>query len=96
MPSSSLSRRWRSGGTYSGNGAGATTVGGQKWGRKLATMNHLLYVSPYNFAIIYAGFGELDLAFTCLEQTYEERSNWLVFLRGEPRLDCFALRPALR
>ncbi len=45
------------------------------------------YVSPYNFAVIYAGLGESDLAFTHLEQTYEERSNWLVFLRGEPRLD---------
>jgi DNA-binding winged helix-turn-helix (wHTH) protein/tetratricopeptide (TPR) repeat protein len=49
------------------------------------------YVSPYNFAIIHAGLGHSDLAFTYLEKTYEERSNWLVFLRGEPRLDC--LRP---
>ena len=46
------------------------------------------YVSPYNFAIIYAGLGESDQAFTYLERTYEERANWLVFLRGEARLDC--------
>ena len=51
------------------------------------------YVSPYNLAVIYAGLGEVDTAFGYLEKTYEERSNWLVFLRGEPRLNCLRQDP---
>jgi DNA-binding winged helix-turn-helix (wHTH) protein/tetratricopeptide (TPR) repeat protein len=53
------------------------------------------YVSPYNFAVIYAGLGEVDRAFAYLEKTYEERSNWLVFLRGEPRLSSLRQDPRL-
>lgn len=45
------------------------------------------YVSACTFAVIHAALGETDRAIENLERTYEERSNWLVLLRGEPRLD---------
>ncbi len=45
------------------------------------------YVSPYLIAVIYAGLGEQDLAFEWLERAYEERAEFIVYLRADPRLD---------
>ena len=45
------------------------------------------YVSPYGIAKIYVGLGEIDLAFEWLERAYDERSEYLVWLRIDPRLD---------
>ena len=44
------------------------------------------YVSPYQIATVYAGLGENDRAFEYLDKAYEERSEWLVYLKGDPRL----------
>ena len=49
------------------------------------------YVSSFNIAVIHAGLGEMDQAFTWLEKAYEERSAELVTLTTEPRFD--TLRP---
>ena len=49
------------------------------------------YVSSYYIALIYAGLGEKDLAFEWLENAYKERSDLLVYLNRDPRLD--SLRP---
>ena len=58
------------------------------------------YVSPYNFAIVYAGLGHKEEAIRFLEQTYEERDGYnIVFLeidpflsplRGDPRFEALA------
>jgi len=45
------------------------------------------YVSPYERAVVHAGLGETELAFSWLERAYAERAGWLVSLRVEPRLD---------
>ncbi len=45
------------------------------------------YVSPYDFAVIHAGFSEIDEAFRWLERAIEDRSAWMVFLRVDRRLD---------
>jgi TolB-like protein/Tfp pilus assembly protein PilF/class 3 adenylate cyclase len=45
------------------------------------------YVSSYHIALIYAGLGEKDQAFQWLEKAYAERSDLLVYLKVEPRLD---------
>ncbi len=45
------------------------------------------YVSSYFLAIIHLGLGEMDEAFTWLEQAYEERSGFLAFIGVEPMLD---------
>ncbi len=45
------------------------------------------YVDAYSFALIYVGLGEKDLAFEWLNKAYKEDSNWLPYLKVEPRLD---------
>ena len=45
------------------------------------------YVSPYYFAIVYAGLGNNESAMRYLDQAFLDRSNGLVFLQVEPELD---------
>ncbi|MEA2258056.1 MAG: hypothetical protein QOJ51_881, partial [Acidobacteriaceae bacterium] len=46
------------------------------------------YVAPYNVAVIYAGLGEKDEAFSWLQRSYDERSYILaVYLNTDSRLD---------
>lgn len=57
----------------------------------LANLNDIAersYVPAYNFAIIYAGLGDIDQAFDRLEQARKERSGFLPFLKVEPVVDC--------
>jgi len=43
------------------------------------------FVTSYGIALVYAGLGETDAAFSWLERAFEERSHWLVWLRLDPR-----------
>jgi DNA-binding winged helix-turn-helix (wHTH) protein len=43
------------------------------------------FVTSYGIALIYAGLGDADAAFTWLDSAFEEQSNWLVWLRLDPR-----------
>jgi TolB-like protein/Tfp pilus assembly protein PilF len=45
------------------------------------------YVNPYQLALIYVGLEEPDAAFQWLEKAVEERSDMLVYLRTDSRLD---------
>jgi TolB-like protein/Tfp pilus assembly protein PilF len=45
------------------------------------------YVSPYERAVVHAGLGETEPAFSWLEKAYAERVGWLVSLQVDPRLD---------
>jgi TolB-like protein/Tfp pilus assembly protein PilF len=45
------------------------------------------HVSDYDFTILYAALGDRDHAFDCLEKAYESRSEALVWLKVDPRLD---------
>jgi tetratricopeptide (TPR) repeat protein len=45
------------------------------------------YVSPYDLAVIHAGLGDRDAAIAALENAYEDRSAWMVFVNVDPRLD---------
>ena len=60
---------------------------------KLQEVARRRYVSSYEIAAIYAGLGEKDQAFAWLEKAYEERSDWLVDLNVEPRLDSLRSDP---
>jgi tetratricopeptide (TPR) repeat protein len=44
------------------------------------------YVSPYAKALIYLGLGD-ERVFACLEQSYNHRTGWLMFLASDPRFD---------
>ena len=45
------------------------------------------YVSPYQFAKIYAALGEKDQAFELLEQAYDEHEGTLWLLKVTPKVD---------
>ncbi|MCI0602714.1 tetratricopeptide repeat-containing serine/threonine-protein kinase [bacterium] len=45
------------------------------------------YVSPMNFAYIYAYLGDKDQAFAWLEKAYQERSPWLTNLKVDPQFE---------
>jgi len=52
------------------------------------------YVSPYSFAVIYAGLGEKDQAFAWLETAFNERSYFMaVYLPTDARLDSLRADP---
>ena len=44
------------------------------------------YVSPYLFALCYAGLGNEEEAFAWLQKGYEERSSGVVYMRVDPLL----------
>jgi serine/threonine-protein kinase len=45
------------------------------------------YASAYLTALIYVGLGEKDHAFKWLQKAYEERDNWLSYLKMDPAFD---------
>jgi len=45
------------------------------------------YVSPYDVAVIHAGLGDTEAAIAALQEAFEDRSAWMVFLNVDPRLD---------
>lgn len=59
--------------------------------RELNALSTRRYVSPYHFAIVYAGLGASDDAFQWLEKAYDEREGRLTILRYVPEFS--ALRP---
>jgi serine/threonine-protein kinase len=51
-------------------------------------------VSSFELALIHLGLGDNEKALSEMEQAYKERSDMLVYLSVDPRLD--ALRPDAR
>ena len=45
------------------------------------------YVSPYSIALIHVGLGDRDQAFAWLDKAYDDRSDYMPFLRLDPMLD---------
>jgi hypothetical protein len=45
------------------------------------------HVSPYHVALIHVALGETDEAFAKLEEAYQQREAWLVWVRTETTLD---------
>ncbi len=43
------------------------------------------YVTPYGVALVYAGLGDAGSAFEWLDRAVGDRSNWLVWLKLDPR-----------
>ncbi len=54
---------------------------------RLRGMSKQRYVPPYDVAVIYAGLGENDQAFTWLQRAFDEHSLRPVWLKFDPRLD---------
>lgn len=55
--------------------------------RELQVMSARQYVAPISLAKVYMGLGNLNRSFELLEQTYRDRSAWLLTLRRDPLYD---------
>lgn len=44
-------------------------------------------ISLFLLALVYTGLGQKDEVFQCLEEAFEERTGWMVWLRSFPALD---------
>ena len=53
----------------------------------LREMSKRRYVSPYLFAVVYAGLGDKEQAFAWLGKAYQDRSFFLIWLKVEPCFD---------
>jgi tetratricopeptide (TPR) repeat protein len=53
---------------------------------ELDQLAHQRYVSPYAKALIYLGL-EDEHVFGCLEQCYNDRTGWLMYIATDPRFD---------
>jgi tetratricopeptide (TPR) repeat protein len=58
---------------------------------ELVATSRQRYISQYHIALIYGALGERDRAFEALEQAYEDRADYLAYLKVDPRFD--AIRP---
>jgi TolB-like protein/DNA-binding winged helix-turn-helix (wHTH) protein/Flp pilus assembly protein TadD len=67
-----------------------------RWGHKsdataaLRRMNELTkeeYVTPYGIALIFTGMNDKEHAIHWLQNAYEDRSHWLIWLNLDPRFD---------
>ncbi len=65
----------------------------QKVLEELKELSQRRYVSPYLMAIIYTGLRKKDQAFEWLEEAYQDRSDWLAWLKVDPRLDSLRSDP---
>ena len=45
------------------------------------------HISSYDIAVIHIGLGRKDQALEALENAYQERSEWLRYVKVDPRLD---------
>jgi TolB-like protein/Flp pilus assembly protein TadD len=55
--------------------------------RRLEELSGRKYISAYDIALIHVGLGDTERAMQWLERAYQERSDGLVFLKVDPRLD---------
>lgn len=53
--------------------------------RDLQALSSRKYVTPYGVALVYAGLGDTASAFDWLDRAVADRSNWLVWLKLDPR-----------
>ena len=45
------------------------------------------YISPFNTALIYTGWGDKERAIERLEKAFEDRSGLSIWLKVDPRFD---------
>jgi serine/threonine-protein kinase len=55
--------------------------------RNLLAISRTRYVNPFEIGLIYIGLGQSEEAFQWLNRAYKERSDLVVYLRVDPRLD---------
>ena len=68
-------------------GASGDSENAQQVLNRLHELSTKKFVTSYGVALVYAGLGEKDEAFNWLNKAYDERSNWLVWLKTDPRFN---------
>ena len=79
----------------------AYAVGGQRGKaekvlKELQARSDTSYVSPFDFATLYAGLGDRARTLEWLEKAYARRVPYLVFLAVDPQFDAFRADPRFR
>ncbi|MCK1453551.1 tetratricopeptide repeat protein [Bradyrhizobium sp. 35] len=64
--------------------------------RKLEMLSERKFVTSYGLALVHAALGDTDGAFACLDTAFAERSNWLIWLRLDPRWKTLRLDPRFK
>jgi TolB-like protein/Tfp pilus assembly protein PilF len=82
-----LSMNWPVALSVLGNAYGVSgdKTNAQKILDTLAALSSKKFVTSYGVATVYTGLGDKDKAFLWLNKAYDERSNWLVWLKADPR-----------
>jgi len=60
---------------------------------ELLDLSKQKYVSPYFLAGIHVGLGDHERAMEFLEQAYQERTHWLIYLHIDPGMDALRSNP---
>ena len=60
---------------------------------ELLELNERRYVTPAALAFVYVGLGDKDQAFVWLEKAYQERSNYIAWLKVNPIVDSLRSDP---
>jgi TolB-like protein/DNA-binding winged helix-turn-helix (wHTH) protein/Tfp pilus assembly protein PilF len=60
---------------------------------RLKALSQSTYVSPFDMALVHVGLGMNDEAFAWLDKAYDDRSNRLVFIAVDPKLDALRADP---
>jgi tetratricopeptide (TPR) repeat protein len=61
--------------------------------KRFALLSKRRYVSPYDIAVVHAGLGEKDEAFSWLQKALAERSSELVFLKWDYKIETLRSDP---
>ena len=61
--------------------------------KELLTLNERRYVTPAALAYVYIGLGDKDQAFVWIEKAYQERSNFVTYLKVVPIVDSLRRDP---
>ena len=67
--------------------------GAQEMLAELREMSRRGYVSPANLALVYAGLNQPEETLAALELSCRERSNWIPYLRIDPRFNTLRSNP---
>ena len=51
----------------------------------LTRLSDSIYISPYVFALVYTSLNDKENAFRCLNEAYTDHTNWMVWLKLDPR-----------
>jgi TolB-like protein len=54
---------------------------------------HRTYVSPFHFALVYLGFGDVDACFDWLDKAFEERNSMIFIISVNPLFDPLRSHP---